>query len=197
MFFLFGEEFGREYSLWDFIGSLLVLAGLYFMGKTQKNEDYVDFRKWVLWTSIAFAAGLLYCLILEWRVLLQNKDLPDSIFLPFRIELPKSDLFIAIMFLVAALSQIAVMPPLTSFSMNKPLACGLIGGLLYVISTFFLILGTEVAKTSSEKALIFPLNTVLLIFLCNSWGRLLYHEKINWKATFLCALGIIITAWHS
>ena len=199
MFFLFGEEFGHGYTFSHLMGALLVIIGLYWMGKTQKLEESLGLKKWYLWLGIAFAGGILYQLILQWRALLLNDTLPDTWLLPFRIRDAKGDIFIPITFLVAALSQIVLLKTSqnnnesSSYSKKQIFICGIIGGVLSSISTFLLIFGTESAITDTEKAIIFPLNTVLIISLCNCWAKLFYKEKVNWPANALSVSGIIIS----
>lgn len=196
MFFLFGEEFGHGYTLYNLLGSLLVLAGLYWMGKSQELGDYLSFEKWLIWIGAAFGSGILYQLILQWRALLLKDNLPDSLLLPFRCDTTQGDLFIVITLLVAGLCQMLFQgrPKRQKFSNRQVLICGIVAGILCSISTFLLLLGTEFAITATEKAVIFPLNTVLLISFCNGWARVFYKEKVNWPANAICATGIAIVS---
>jgi hypothetical protein len=197
MFFLFGEEFGHGYSIFNLFGSLLVLAGLYWMGATQGQGHYLSFKKWLLWISVACGSGVLYQSILQWRALLLKLDLPDSPLLPFHCDTSRGDVFMVVTFIVAAMCQMLFKDQSENqtFSKHQIFFCGIIAGVFCGISSFLLLLGTEFAITNTAKAIIFPLNTVLLISLCNSWAKAFYEEKVNWPANALCAIGIIIGSW--
>jgi hypothetical protein len=68
---------------------------------------------------------------------------------------------------------------------------GSLGGIANGISTFFLLQATIVAS-QTEKIMLFPMFTVVIIVLCNLYGKLFYKETIPWKANALAALGIFI-----
>lgn len=192
MFFLFGKEFGHDYTIYNLIGSLLVVAGLYWMGKTNEATNFVNFKKWLRWIATAFIGLTLYYLILQWRALMLQETLPDSLLLPFRGVQVKGDLFIPISFFAAALTQLIFG---SSFQVKRQLlASGIFAGIVCSISTFLLVLGTEFAAEGTENALLFPLNTILLVSLCNVWATLFYKERVNWPANALSATGIIIAA---
>ena len=40
--------------------------------------------------------------------------------------------------------------------------------------------------------MIFPIFAVTIILLCNLWGQKLYKEKVNWMASGLCVVGLLI-----
>lgn len=194
MFFLFGEEFGHGYTLYNLVGSFLVIGGLYWMGKGGKQEESPSFNKWLIWVGIAYLATTLYYSLFQWRALLLKDNVPESIFLPFHSDATQGDLFMALTFFVAALSQLFIrgkkeISPTTKqgFFMS-----GICSGILCAVSTYFLLLGTECASSDTENALIFPLNTVMMILFCNIWASRFYNEKLIWPANTLALAGIAI-----
>ena len=193
MFFIFGAEFGHGFTLYNLFGFCVVLLGLYWMGKSQGDNEVVDFKKWSLWVGLAFASGILHQLILQWRALLLKENMPDSCLLPFHCSQAEGEIYIVIAFLVASLCQMLFQSGSEKVHATgkQVLVCGILGGILNGLSCFLLIQGTEYAVSDLEKAIIFPLNTVLLITLCNSWAKALYKEKVNWPANFVCVSGII------
>ncbi|MBS0635110.1 MAG: hypothetical protein JSR37_06575 [Verrucomicrobia bacterium] len=174
MFFLFGPEHGHDYTLRNLAGATLVIAGLLWMGLSEKKVS--PSSKWRFWIATACSAGCLYQLILQWRALLIQEQESNI----------QGDLFVPITLIIAACCQMLISKP--AFSKTG----GLFAGIICSLSTLLLILGTECALTDTEKAIIFPLNTVLLITLCNVWAKFYYNEKINWPANGLAALGIAI-----
>jgi hypothetical protein len=70
---------------------------------------------------------------------------------------------------------------------------GSIGGFLNGVITFLLLVAAKYA-TADEKPVIFPLFSISIIIFCNLWGQWLYKERVNWKATSVCAAGILIAA---
>ncbi len=187
MYFFFGAEFGHDYTLNNLVGSLLVLAALVWMGQGEEKAN----KKWLGWIAVAYASTTLYFLIFQWRALLLKESLPESPLLPFHVNAEEGDLFMAITFIVAALSQTFIRQKTTSTAPGF-YTSGITAGLLAGISTYLLLLGTEYASSATENALIFPLQTVLLIIFCNAWAVKYYKEKVNWPANALAAAGIAI-----
>ncbi len=187
MYFLFGKEFGHDYSLNNLIGSLLVLGALFWMGKSEEKTN----KKWLFWIALSYAACTLYFVIFQWRALLVKDNIPESPLLPFRANAQDGDLFMAITFVIAAISQLFLGE---KKQQGKGFyTSGIVAGILAGLSTYLLLLGTEFAKTATENALIFPLNTVLMILFCNVWAKKFYNETINWPANGIAALGIAIS----
>lgn len=194
MFFVFGESFGHGYTLTNFLGSLCVVLGLFWMGKTQGATSMADSRLWLFWAALAFSAGIFYQISFQWRALMLKEGLPESTLLPFHMTPAEGECFLISMFISAALFQMFL--PRSGKTTNigaKPLlVCGIIGGILNGISGFILMRATEVATSDIEKAIVFPLFTVLLISMCNTWAQMLYQERVNWRANALCMAGIVI-----
>ena len=190
MAFLFGKALGYDYHIYHALGSLLVLIGLFWAGA---NFDHLNNRKmWLFFISGAFLLHVFFLVGMQWRALMINAPEKASF---FRILTPSeatSQWFMPAVFFGASVLQIF----LFFFHEKRKLKSiewgyGIFGGLANCSSTFFLIWATEVA-TSVENAMIFPIFSVGIILLCNTWGRYLYQEQINWKASQLCACGIFL-----
>ncbi len=196
MFFVFGQKFGHGYSLFNLIGSSLVLLGLIWMAKSQGTQNMACRKSWLVWAIGAFSCGVLYQLSFQWRALALKEGLPHSVLLPFHCAAEDGECFLISMFLAAAFCQ-KLLPGSRSkpLGLKKPLVvCGVVGGVLSAISGFILMRATEVAHTAIEKAIIYPLFTVLLILLCNVWAKIVYSEKINWPANGISMAGIAVAS---
>ncbi len=190
MVFLFGKEFGYIYTLWNGVGSLLVIGGLFWAGwQTLKSEKK---NEWIGFVTAAFFAHVIFLVFLSWRALFIN--FPDSpgLYLSFDLSDAKNEWFMPMVFLAACLVQVGVyLATERRLPKGKEVIYGLLGGVTNGVGTFFMIWATEVA-TSIEHAMIYPIFSVTIILLCNLWGQLLYKEKVNWKANGLCVFGLFI-----
>lgn len=196
MALLFGEPFGHSYTLKNGLGMALVLAGLVWMGLEQwkKSERSPDTIKWLFWTLCAFGVNALYYILFQWRALMLKDDLPASALLPWHCDPANGDCFIIIMYITAACCQFFIPGKALAndFPVKHRILYGCLGGIINGISGFILIKATEMATVDAEKAIIFPLFCVGLIFSCNLWGKALYKEKVNWFANAACLVGIFI-----
>ncbi|MBS0649343.1 MAG: hypothetical protein JSS10_08995 [Verrucomicrobia bacterium] len=190
MVLLFGASFGYHYTWWNGIGSMLVVAGLFWAGgQTSKSERKSN---WIVFVTAAFFLHVLFLVFLSWRALFINFPGENGLFLSFDMDDAKCQWFMPMVFCVAFLFQTVV------YAINEKripkkgeVFYGLLGGIANGVGTFFMIRATEVS-TSFEHAVIYPLFAVTIIILCNIWGQWLYKEKVNWKANSLCVLGILI-----
>jgi len=187
---LFGAAFGYTYTSWHAIGSVLVLAGLFWAGRGL--EGLRDKRSWLLFVTLTFACHLIFLVVMQWRALVLNAPASEEVGFVFNSSQMASQWFMPFIYLAAALVQIFVY-----FSSEKRLPgrreCfyGFIGGASNSVSTFFLIWATE-AASSLENIVIFPIFSVAVIVICNFWGQRLYQERVNWKACQVCAFGLMI-----
>jgi drug/metabolite transporter (DMT)-like permease len=195
MYLLFGQEFGHDFTLFNTVGSLMVVGGLLWMATTGPQGSHDDKKRWITWVTAAFSASTLYQLILVWRALMLKDNIPDSPLVPFHVGPIESECFIVAMFFVAAICQLFMGARQAAAPMKKMLLCGIVGGILNASSGFLLVLSTESASSTIEKAIILPLNTVMLLSLCNLWANLLYKEKINWPANALSFAGIVVSSF--
>lgn len=187
---LFGAAFGFIYTPWHAMGSILVLAGLFWAGRGL--DGLKDKRAWLLFATLTFACHLIFLIVMQWRALVLNWPNPNELGSAFTSSEMASQWFMPFIYLAAALVQIVVY--LTSEKRVPTKAEGLygfVGGATNSISTFFLIWATEVAN-SIENIVIFPIFSVAIIVICNFWGQKLYQERVNWKACQVCALGLLI-----
>lgn len=187
---LFGAAFGYIYTPWHAIGSLLVLAGLFWAGRGL--EGLKDKRSWLLFATLTFACHLIFLVVMQWRALVLNWPSPEEVGSIFSSKQMASQWFMPCIYLAAALVQILVY---LSSEKRVPSRAecfyGFFGGFSNSVSTFFLIWATE-AASSLENIVIFPIFSVAIIVICNFWGQKLYQERVNWKACQVCALGLLI-----
>jgi hypothetical protein len=190
MVLLFGATFGYQYTLWNGIGSLFVVGGLFWAGwATSRSEQK---SVWIMFITAAFFLHVLFLVFLSWRALFINFPGENGLFLSFDMDDAKCQWFMPMVFCVAFLVQTAIYITAEKRIPRKgEVGYGIIGGIANGVGTFFMIRATEVS-TSVEHAIIYPLFAVTIIILCNIWGQWLYKEKVNWKANSLCVLGILV-----
>lgn len=190
MVLFFGASFGYKYTLWNGIGSILVVIGLFWAGwKTSQNTQKSN---WITFVTAAFFLHVLFLVFLSWRALFINYPGENGLFLSFDMDDAKSQWFMPTVFFVAFLFQFVVYLVAEKRIPKKgEFFYGILGGIANGVGTFFMIRATE-ASTPVEHAIIYPLFAVTIIILCNIWGQWLYKEQVNWKANALCVFGILI-----
>lgn len=190
MVLFFGEKFGFVYTLSNAVGSVIVISGLVWAGfEKAKSEKML---RWLFFAVATFVLHLIVLVFLQWRSLFINFPGETGLMLSFDLEDARSQWFMPMMFLAAAFIQVLIYASTQKrLPYRAELLYGVLGGVAQGIGTFFLIQATELA-TPVEHAMIFPIFAVTIIVLCNLWGQWLYKEKVNWKASALCMLGILI-----
>jgi hypothetical protein len=189
MAILFGSGFGHDYTVWNGIGSLLVVLGL-FIAARGSSSFTASKGTWALFALLAFAGHSLYLSLFQWRaLLLQDLDHP---FLSFALPRESAGWFQTLIFLTAGLILLGIYlvkdrRPLT----QKEIVWGALGGACNSLCTFGLVWASEIAK-EGEKAMIFPIAGVLSILLCSLWGKWIYKEQVSWKGSVLCLSGIVL-----
>ncbi|MFY7842576.1 MAG: hypothetical protein ACOVOR_00960 [Rhabdochlamydiaceae bacterium] len=196
MFFLFGPFFGYNYNISLAIGSCLVVIGLLRAGWSHvKSHKQIN---WFVSIALAFSLHVLFLVLLQVRTLCINFPNHHILFnFNGRLNINGQDLasewFMPFIFLTAGLCQMIwcllfYKPAIT----KHEYIYGTLGGIAQGLGSYFLIKATEVAQ-GLEQNIIFPLYSVVIIFICNIWGSLLYKEKINWMANGCCLLGIVVS----
>ncbi len=184
MALFFGAAYGCIYTPWHAIGSLFVLAGLFWAGKGL--QGLASARAWILFSLLTFSLHVLFLVIMQCRVLVLNSSMASL----------ASDLanpwFLFFIYLAAAALQAGIyLTKERRVPKSDEGFYGLFGGIGNAMSTFFLIWATE-AASALERAVIFPIFSIAIIVICNLWGQRLYQEKVHWKACQLCLLGLFI-----
>ena len=183
MAMLFGAAFGFYYTAWHGVGSLLVLGGLFWAGRSMGTIQ----KSWVVLAVLMFFLHVLLLIIYQWRVILMNY--PTAF---FSAEQVRSQWFMPTLYLGAASVQLAFyLKSRQQKLLFKEWLYGCGGGIGNSLCTFFLIQATETAA-GFQNAIIFPLFSIGTIVFSNLWGQQLYNEKVNWRATQVCMLGIFI-----
>ena len=190
MVLFFGSPFGYTYTFSHGLGSVLVLAGLFWAGRGATGSEKK--MQWLSFVTAAFLLHVLFLVFMQWRALFINFPGEDGLFLSFSLEDARSQWFMPMIFLVCALVQIIVYIATQKRLPNRSETFyGILGGITNGVGTFFMIRSTEVA-TPLEHAMIFPIFAVTVILCCNAWGQLLYKERVNWPANILSIIGILI-----
>lgn len=186
----FGIGFGHGYTFYNGLGSFLVVIGL-FMAAKSNSGSMVNLKVWAICATLGFAAHSIYLSIFQWRALLLKFDTP----LPhFNLDLStegahwfQSIIFLSAFVLLAINYILKDRTPIQ----RRELFWGMWGGFGNGLCTFSLVCASEIA-TKGEKAMIFPISGVLSILLCALWGKMLYKEKVDWKALSICLTGLVV-----
>lgn len=187
---LFGARFGFHYTLWNALGSLLVIGGICWAG--WDKGEVQSRRQWLLFISLTFFAHVAYLTYLNWRVLFMNFPGEEGLGLPISAEQASSPWFMPSVFFSAAVIQTFLyLTKERRIPNGSEISYGVFGSIANGLGAFLMIRATEVA-TSLEHAMLFPIFSVTLILGCNIWGKMLYKEAVNWKANALCIGGVLL-----
>lgn len=204
LLFLFGSPFGFQYSLFNGLGSLLVVLGLFWA--SSQGSGYVDRKKWLIFILIACLIHALYLAFLQWRSLFILFPGHPDLGVLIREEEVECGWFMPMVFASAALVQVALfltnraklvirghaaILESTVVVSRREIVYGLIGAVTNAGCGFLTLWATEVA-TSLEKPMIFPVFSVTLLVACNLWGKWLYKEQIHWKGNSLAVAGLVV-----
>ncbi|SCA58890.1 hypothetical protein AB751O23_AY_00060 [Chlamydiales bacterium SCGC AB-751-O23] len=190
MAFLFGSAYGYEYHFYNGIGLSLLFIGLLWSGGggIQRNKLF----SWLYFAFATFVFQVAFLMLVQWQALMMKTDLRgfDGLFFFFT---EKSALwFLPLVFLVSSLVQaFFFFKEKSVFGDKKELFYAALGGVLNGLA-YYLMIGAIRLASGVESILILPLLSVLVIILCNLWGARLYQEKVNWKASLLSVLGLVI-----
>lgn len=189
MVLLFGAGFGYVYTLWNGIGSLIVVLGLFWAGWQMRAGKK---PRWLFFVISAFVLHAFFLVFMQWRALFINFPGENGLVLSFDVEDAVNQWFMPMVFLAAAFIQAVIYMSSEKRLPNRhEVAYGILGGVANGVGTFFMIWSTEVS-TRFEHAMIFPIFAVAIILICNGWSRWIYKEKVNWKANLLCVVGLLI-----
>lgn len=191
MFLLFGSSFGHSYQWWNAVGSICVVLGL-FWASWETTKSYTNPIVWLSFASIAFWCHVFFLVIIQWRAMLINPSLPESLLLPFRLNANSTEWFMPMIFISATLFLLyQFLKEEARIPKRAEVAYGFYGGVCNGACTYFLIKAAQFA-TPFENAMIFPLFAVSLIMLCNTWGKALYKENVHWRAMAICVGGVFV-----
>jgi len=190
MALLFGSALGHPYSIWQAVGSLLVILGLFWAGWSHSHSHHKV--QWAFLASFAFIIHALFLIFLQWWALLLQSSTPLSALIPLHVDAGTVQWFMPTILFIAALLQIVIYLIRVKRSPKRvEVLYGLFGGIANGACTFFLILAPQYA-IGWENAMIFPIFSVAIIVICNIWGQMLYQERVNWKANAVCVFGLLI-----
>ena len=175
MVLFFGASFGYTYTMWNGIGSILVVAGLFWAGwQTSRSQQKSN---WIIYVTAAFFLHVLFLVFLSWRALFINFPGENGLFLSFDMDDAKCQWFMPMIFCAAFLIQTAIYAVAERRVPKKgEIFYGILGGITNGVGTFFMIRATKVS-TPVEHAVIYPLFAVTIIIICNIWGQWLYKRE--------------------
>lgn len=194
---IFGATFGHPYTLWNGLGSIIVVLGLLWAGWTSESNPQKFI--WACYAAFIFIVHALFLVFLQWWSMLHQNELPLTVLLPLKLNPFDSQWFMpAVLFAAAAFQWIIYIVTIRKRPKKEELKFGMLGGIAHGICTFFLILAPQKAAPW-ENAMIFPIFSVAIILICNGWAQILYKEKVNWKANTLSLIGLILgtVAWNA
>lgn len=190
MSLLFGASLGFPYTFWHGFGSLLVVSGLFWAGRSVEN--FQNAKSWIFLVLLMFAFHTALLSLFQYRAMLLGTRYVENLTSFFTVEQIKSTWFLPLMFFASGILQLALFLSKEKRKFkSQEMIFGVLGGAANGIGTFFLICSTQ-AATPLENAIIFPMYSIATIALSNFWSQKLYCEKINWRACQVCALGLLI-----
>ena len=190
LFMLFGAPLGFSFTLFQGIGLLFVLAGL-FTGT--QADGTKDFKGWLQLALLCFATQVLALTIIQGRCILFDCSQLPPVWNNFALT-PQDDGWFALGQLgTSTLFQTMILlKARKGFDLKKrSLFLGLGAGIASFGSTFLLLTATKIASPEA-KGLLFPTFCVGNLLICNLWAWRLYQEKFNWKSNTLCTAGIAL-----
>ncbi|MEL7431255.1 MAG: hypothetical protein AAGI90_01825 [Chlamydiota bacterium] len=190
LWYFFGPKLGFVYQPQHAAGAFLVVIGIFWASWEVSKQTYC--RSWFFYLFFAVFCHVFFFVCMEWRSWMMRY--PDSIS-QFRLLAQTSasnPWFVPSMYLGAAFLHTAIFfyKKGEVFS-GSTWWLGSFGGVLNALYAFFLVWSSEKASTL-EQGMLYPLFSVMTIFLCNLWGKRLYQEKIHWKACHLAFAGIFL-----
>lgn len=190
MALLFGAFYGHPYTLWNGLGSVLVVLGLFWAGGTSAQNPHKAI--WAIFALFIFGIHALFLVYLQWWAMILKPELPLSFLLPFHHSLRGIQWFMPTILLIGALFQWVIY---WVKGQRRPqrveVLYGFLGGITNGASTFFLVQAPQVA-VPWQNAMIFPIFSVAIIILCNIWAQILYKERVNWWANLICMGGLVV-----
>jgi hypothetical protein len=194
LFFCFGPEFGYTFNLWNAVGSLLVILGLFWATRhTQEKKEGDQTGKgrglWGYFMTLTFSMHALFLGYLAlWAIVLRENHPWLS---TFSVPLDHRAWFMPIMLFTGTMMHLLLFLPEKRRLKKREVFYGMQGGVCHALCTFFLILAPQ-KSVSWENAMLFPLYAILVIIICNGWAQILYKERVNWKANALAFIGIAL-----
>lgn len=187
---LFGAQFGFYYTLWNAVGSILVILGICWAGWDGTAPG--NRRKWFHFISLSFVTHVAYLIFLNWRALFINFPNSPGLGFSFSPEAANMQWFMPIIFATAAIIQgYLFFTQEKRWPNRSEFSYGMMGSLAHGLGSFTMLKATEVA-TSLEHAMLFPIFSVTIIVGCNLWGKWFYQEQVNWKANAVCIGGLLL-----
>jgi drug/metabolite transporter (DMT)-like permease len=201
MALIYGKAHGFTYTVWHAIGSVLVIAGLFWASKKVSGFDSAlvgqnprRIAQWLVFVAMMFVLHILLLLLYQWRGLILSTDqlsLVTGLFTPEKLG---SEWFVPMMYLGAVSVQMAVfLKTERRWPSPKEWLYSFAGGTANSLCTFFLLYGTKTAS-ALESLVIFPIYSIGTIVFSNLWSQRLYGEQVNWRACQICAVGIVLAS---
>jgi uncharacterized membrane protein len=189
MSIFFGSAYGFHYTLPNAIGSLLVLLGLFWAGRTREKNRQKS--SWLIFVTAIFCIHTLLLTFFQWWALALKPARPLSSLLPTLEEVHIQWFMPTVLLFASLIHWILYWRGRSQFPKRAEVRYGILGGLASGGGTFFQILAPQ-AASNWQNIMIFPIFSVSIILLNNGWAQILYKERVNWWANGLCVAGLLI-----
>lgn len=194
MALLFGASLGHPYRWFNGLGSLLVIAGIFW--SSWRDISCKNKMRWIFFIALASCSYVIFSAGTQWKVLLETNG-GSSFMLPFSIDPHKGNWLMPFIFLSAALFQFVTTKKEGMKFSKETLVYGILGGIANGSSMFFMLYAVS-AAFSWQNAILFPLFSIAVIEICNLFGIYFFKEKIQWLPQYLSVGGLILGSvqWH-
>lgn len=188
---IFGVEYGFLMTPGLIIGAACVIAGLFLAASKQKKFISIS-KSWYFFATMMFLMQAFILTMFQWRCLITQSSLPEHPLIPISCLIQEDVWFMPGLFIASS-----VMQAVYFFAKHRrwlkwnELFWGSLAGIGNGASTYFLLNATLAASTL-ERNIAFPLFAVMVIVICNLWGKKLYREPVSKLGTALCIGGILI-----
>ncbi len=196
---VYGKAHGFTYTVWHAMGSVLVIAGLFWAGKKVsvievEGQKPKRVMKWFVFVTAMFVLHILLLLLYQWRGLILSTNQLSLVTNFFTPEKLGNEWFVPMMYVGAVSVQMSYfLKTERRWPSPKEWLYSFAGGTVNSLCTFFLLYGTKTAS-ALESLIIFPIYSIGTIVFSNLWSQRLYGEQVNWRACQICAMGIVLAS---
>ncbi|MBS4168464.1 hypothetical protein [Parachlamydia sp. AcF125] len=189
LFLIFGTSCGYSCSIFQLLGMLCVVGGLFIGARKESSHSAKNSSKWLIYALGCFAVQILALTLIQGRsILFQQDEGPVSFFSANEMD----DMwFMPAQFGTAFILQFALFLREKRPFNQAEVIYGCLSGIANFAATCLILFATRLALPF-EKSMLFPCFSVGTFLLCNMWAKKLYKEDFNFLANGLCGLGIFM-----
>ena len=187
---VFGASLGFDYTIFQAIGSVFVVAGIFWASWDLSST--ASWKRWFFYCTAAFICHILFLAFMQWKAFMLDAPATVTYLRLISKRAAASHWFVPVFYFTAAYLHTAIFKLAEKRKLRQQERLyGTVGGVLNAGYAFCILLSTKYASPI-ENAMIFPVFSVVTILLCNLWGRWIYQENIHWKGCFLLILGLFL-----